>query len=62
MTGRYVNIYHPGVKRMIQICEVRVYATTRITGGKITFVVICWFPCENLPGEIDRKLFPSPFH
>ncbi|XP_030286340.1 uncharacterized protein LOC115589536 [Sparus aurata] len=35
MTGRYVNIYHPGVKRMIQICEVRVYATTRIKGANV---------------------------
>ncbi|XP_073331683.1 uncharacterized protein [Pagrus major] len=35
MTGRYVNIFHPGVKRILQFCEVKVYATTRITGVEV---------------------------
>ncbi|XP_037615503.1 uncharacterized protein LOC119482155 [Sebastes umbrosus] len=32
MRGRYVNIFLPGVKRRLQLCEVKVYATTHVTG------------------------------
>lgn len=38
MTGRYVNIVIPGEGQRLQLCEVRVYASTDITGGKTTLI------------------------
>ncbi|XP_068444392.1 uncharacterized protein [Clinocottus analis] len=35
--GRYVNIVLRGVNRTLQLCEVKVYATGRITGTNVAF-------------------------
>ncbi|XP_042368626.1 uncharacterized protein LOC121962436 [Plectropomus leopardus] len=35
MRGRYVNIFHPGVAKIVQLCELKVYATTQITGDNV---------------------------
>ena len=45
MTGRYVNIVIPGAGQRLQLCEVRVYASTDITGGKTTLIndTYSWF-------------------
>ncbi|KAJ4949215.1 hypothetical protein JOQ06_020733 [Pogonophryne albipinna] len=35
MQGRYVNIINPGVGKDIQMCEVKVYTTTQLTGANV---------------------------
>ncbi|XP_044038965.1 uncharacterized protein LOC122869752 isoform X2 [Siniperca chuatsi] len=35
MEGRYVNIFIPGVQKTLQLCEIKVYATTDITGANV---------------------------
>ncbi|XP_049424561.1 fucolectin [Epinephelus fuscoguttatus] len=34
MRGRYVNIFYPG-ERTLQLCELKVFATTRVTGDNV---------------------------
>lgn len=36
LKGRYVNIFLPGEGRILQLCEVKVYATALVSGGKAT--------------------------
>ncbi|KAF3837322.1 hypothetical protein F7725_004786 [Dissostichus mawsoni] len=35
MQGRYVNIINPGVGKDLQMCEVKVYTTTQLTGANV---------------------------
>ncbi|KAI3375685.1 hypothetical protein L3Q82_003984 [Scortum barcoo] len=35
MEGRYVNIFQPKINGLIQLCEVKVYATTYISGANV---------------------------
>ncbi|KAK5848246.1 hypothetical protein PBY51_005877 [Eleginops maclovinus] len=35
MQGRYVNVILPGVNKYLSLCEVKVYATTQLTGANV---------------------------